>query len=52
MEKLNAISEDTARSPKERDLARILSLAASLLERGDYEMSKNLLKLYLEKLED
>lgn len=49
MELLNKIADDTSRSYLERDLARILWIAAELLEKGDLESAKNILKLHLKE---
>ena len=45
------ISEDTGRTPKERDLARILGMAEILLAREKFESAQNILKIYLEEFE-
>jgi hypothetical protein len=45
------IVEDTSRTPKERDLARILGMAEILLAREKFESAQNILKIYLEEFE-
>jgi len=52
MNQLQTIADDTLRTPAERDLARILNLATLLLEKGDINKSKDILKIYLGALEN
>lgn len=49
---LQDIADDTARMPKERDLARILHIATLLLIKGEYRNAKSILKIAGEELED
>ena len=42
------IANDTGRTPKERDLARILQIAELRLSKGDFESAQNILRIYLE----
>jgi 7,8-dihydro-6-hydroxymethylpterin-pyrophosphokinase len=51
LQTLKEISEDTGRTPKERDLARILDIAEILLAREKFESAQNILKIYLEEFE-
>lgn len=51
LQTLKEISEDTGRTPKERDLARILSMAEILLAREKFESAQSILKIYLEEFE-
>jgi hypothetical protein len=51
LQNLKEISEDTGRTPKERDLARILGMAEILLAREKFESAQNILKIYLEEFE-
>jgi hypothetical protein len=51
LQTLKEISEDTGRTPKERDLARILGMAEILLAREKFESAQNILKIYLEEFE-
>ncbi len=46
---LLAIADDTSRTPKERDLARILALSAMMLTSGNYEGASNILNIYVEE---
>ena len=48
MTTLESITNDTSRTPHERDLARILILATSLLEKGDITRAQNILDIYLD----
>jgi hypothetical protein len=41
------IAEDTSRSPRERDLARILDVAGQLLAKDDFDRAQAILKIYL-----
>jgi hypothetical protein len=52
LQNLKEISEDTGRTPKERDLARILGMAEILLAREKFESAQNILKIYLEEFEE
>jgi hypothetical protein len=52
LQTLKEISEDTGRTPKERDLARILGMAEILLAREKFESAQNILKIYLEEFEE
>jgi len=47
LQTLKEISEDTSRTPKERDLARILGMAEILLAREKFESAQIILKIYL-----
>jgi hypothetical protein len=51
LQTLKEISEDTGRTPKERDLARILGMVEILLAREKFESAQNILKIYLEEFE-
>jgi len=51
LQNLKEISEDTGRTPKERDLARVLGMAEILLAREKFESAQNILKIYLEEFE-
>ena len=51
LQTLKEISEDTGRTPKERDLAHILGLAEILLAREKFESAQSILKIYLEEFE-
>ena len=42
------IANDTGRTPKERDLARILQIAELRLSKGDFESAQSILRIYLE----
>jgi hypothetical protein len=46
---LLAIADDTNRTPKERDLARILALSTMMLTSGNYEGASNILNIYVEE---
>ena len=46
---LLAIADDTSRTPKERDLARILALSVMMLTSGNYEGASNILNIYVEE---
>jgi len=46
------ISEDTGRTLKERDLARILGVAEILLAREMFESAQAILRIYLEEFEE
>ena len=46
------ISEDTGRTPKERDLARILGVAEILLAREMFESAQAILRIYLKEFEE
>jgi len=46
------ISEDTGRTPKERDLARILGVAEILLAREMFESAQAILRIYLEEFQE
>ena len=46
------ISEDTGRTTKERDLARILGVAEILLAREMFESAQAILRIYLEEFEE
>ena len=43
------IAEDTGRTPKERDLARILGIAEVLLAREMFESAQAILRIYLKE---
>lgn len=47
---IQAIADDTSRSPKERDLARILALSGLMLTSGNFCGASNILKIYIEEL--
>ena len=47
---LQAIADDTSRSPKERDLARILVLSEMMLTSGNFYGASNILKIYVEEI--
>jgi len=51
LQNLKEISEDTGRTPKERDLARVLGMVEILLAREKFESAQNILKIYLEEFE-
>jgi thioredoxin-like negative regulator of GroEL len=51
LQNLQEIADNTARTPKERDLARILGMAEILLAREKFESAQNILKIYLEEFE-
>ena len=46
------ISEDTSRTPKERDLARILGIAEILLARESFDSAQAILRIYLKEFEE
>jgi hypothetical protein len=48
LQNLKEIADDTARTPKERDLARVLGMAEMLLTREKFATAQNILKIYLE----
>ena len=43
------IADDTSRTPKERDLARVLALSVMMLTSGNYEGASNILNIYVEE---
>ena len=45
------IANDTSRTPKERDLARILGIAEVLLAREMFESAQSILRIYLEEFD-
>jgi hypothetical protein len=47
---LQAIADDTSRSPKERDLARILAVSEMMLTSGNFYGASNILKIYVEEI--
>lgn len=47
---IQAIADDTSKSPKERDLARILALSGLMLTSGNFNGASNILKIYIEEL--
>ena len=47
---LQAIADDTSRTPKERDLARILALSTMMLTSGNFYGASNILKIYVEEI--
>jgi hypothetical protein len=51
LQNLKEIADDTARTPKERDLARVLGMAEMLLAREKFATAQNILKIYLEEFE-
>ena len=51
LQNLKEISEDTGRTPKERDLARVLGVAEILLAREMFESAQAILRIYLEEFE-
>ena len=51
LQTLKEISEDTGRTPKERDLARVLGVTEVLLAREMFESAQSILKIYLEEFE-
>ena len=51
LQNLKEISEDTGRTPKERDLARILGIAEVLLAREMFESAQAILRIYLKEFE-
>ena len=44
---LDEITDDTFRSPAERDLARILQISTLLLLRRDFNSAKRILEIYV-----
>ena len=52
LQTLKEISEDTGRTPKERDLARILGVAEILLAREMFESAQAILRIYLKEFEE
>ena len=52
LQTLKEISEDTGRTPKERDLARILGVTEVLLAREMFESAQAILRIYLEEFEE
>lgn len=46
------IAEDTSRTPKERDLARILGITEILLAREKFESAQAILKIYLKEFDE
>ena len=46
------IAEDTSRTPKERDLARILGIAEVLLAREMFQSAQAILRIYLKEFEE
>jgi hypothetical protein len=52
LQNLKEISEDTGRTPKERDLARVLGVAEILLAREMFESAQAILRIYLEEFEN
>jgi hypothetical protein len=51
LQNLKEIADDTARTPKERDLARILDAAGKMLAGGEFESAQAILRIYLEEFE-
>jgi hypothetical protein len=51
LQTLKEISEDTGRTPKERDLARVLGVTEVLLAREMFESAQAILRIYLEEFE-
>lgn len=47
LQNLQEIADDTARTPKERDLARILDAAGQMLAKEKFEEAQSLLEIYL-----
>jgi hypothetical protein len=47
LQNLQEIADDTARTPRERDLARILDIAGQLLAKDDFDRAQAILKIYL-----
>jgi hypothetical protein len=47
LQNLQEIADDTARAPRERDLARILDAAGKMLAEGEFKEAQGLLKVYL-----
>jgi hypothetical protein len=52
LQTLKEISEDTGRTPKERDLARVLGVTEVLLAREMFESAQAILRIYLEEFEE
>jgi hypothetical protein len=52
LQDLKEISEDTGRTPKERDLARVLGVAEVLLAKEMFESAQAILRIYLEEFEE
>ena len=52
LQDLKEISEDTGRTPKERDLARVLGVAEVLLAREMFESAQAILRIYLKEFEE
>ena len=52
LQNLQEISEDTGRTPKERDLARILGMAEILLAREMFESAQSILRIYLKEFDE
>jgi len=46
------IAEDTSRTPKERDLARILGITEILLAREKFESAQAILRIYLKEFDE
>ena len=46
------IANDTSRTPKERDLARILGIAEVLLAREMFESAQSILRIYLKEFDE
>ena len=46
------IAEDTGRTPKERDLARILGITEILLAREKFESAQAILRIYLKEFDE
>jgi hypothetical protein len=51
LQNLKEIGEDTGRTPKERDLARILGIAEILLAREKFDLAQSIMRIYLEEFE-
>ena len=51
LQTLKEISEDTSRTPKERDLARVLGVTEVLLAREMFESAQAILRIYLEEFQ-
>ena len=52
LQNLKEIADDTARTPKERDLARVLGVAEVLLAREMFESAQAILRIYLKEFEE
>ena len=52
LQTLKEISEDTGRTPKERDLARVLGVTEVLLAREMFESAQAILRIYLKEFEE